>query len=161
MVLLGPFGKHDSLGQYPPPPDGARYDDPATFTEEEFKAELKGIVEWAQGLGASPNPPAHSHPSTACQGLGSRAAPGRSRTLPLNSAPADSIACRCCAGAAVLLATPIPFPFGSTDHTCATVVLPATQALAQELDLPVVDLYAAYVRDSSRLMLSTPLCPGR
>ena len=69
VVLLGPFGKHDSLGQYPPPPDGARYDDPATFTEEEYKSELKGIVEWAQGLGASPNPPAHSHPSTACQGL--------------------------------------------------------------------------------------------
>ena len=63
MVLLGPFGKHDSLGQYPPPPDGARYDDPATFTEEEFKSELKGIVEWAQGLGPpqpSPTlPPVH------------------------------------------------------------------------------------------------------
>ena len=44
VVLLGPFGKHDSLGQYPPPPDGARYDDPATFTEEEFKSELDDVL---------------------------------------------------------------------------------------------------------------------
>ena len=56
----------------------------------------------------------------------------------------------------MLLATPIPFPFGSTEHTCATVVLPATQALAKELDLPVVDLYAAYVRPPTPPITSHP-----
>lgn len=49
LVILGPFGKHDALGQYPPPKGGARYDEPPTFSEEEFYAELKGMAEWARG----------------------------------------------------------------------------------------------------------------
>ena len=49
LVILGPFGKHDVLGQYPPPKGGARYDEPPTFSEEEFYAELKGMAEWARG----------------------------------------------------------------------------------------------------------------
>jgi len=49
IVILGPFGKHDALGQYPPPPGGARYDEPPTFSEEEFYTELKEMVQWGQG----------------------------------------------------------------------------------------------------------------
>ena len=49
IVVLGPFGKHDALGQYPPPPGGARYDEPPTFSEEEFYTELKEMVKWGQG----------------------------------------------------------------------------------------------------------------
>ena len=45
-------GKHDALGQYPPPKGGARYDEPATFSADEWYNELKGVVQWAQGLGA-------------------------------------------------------------------------------------------------------------
>ena len=52
IVVLGPFGKHDALGQYPPPKGGARYDAPASFTTEEYYAELKELVAWAQGFGA-------------------------------------------------------------------------------------------------------------
>lgn len=52
VVILGPFGKHDALGQYPPPPGGARYDEPATFSEQEFYEELLGMVKWAQGKNA-------------------------------------------------------------------------------------------------------------
>ena len=58
LVILGPFGKHDALGQYPPPPGGARYDEPATFTEEQFYSELKGMVEWAQGTQSARAPAA-------------------------------------------------------------------------------------------------------
>ena len=48
-----PFvGKHDALGQYPPPKGGARYDESATFSADEWYNELKGVVQWAQGLGA-------------------------------------------------------------------------------------------------------------
>ena len=42
------------------------------------------------------------------------------------------------------LATPIPFPFGSTTHTCAAVVLPATQRVAQDMGLAVVDFYGTF-----------------
>ena len=46
--------------------------------------------------------------------------------------------------ATVLLAEPIPFPFGSTAHSCASVILPATQAVAQELSLATIDLYSSF-----------------
>ena len=38
----------------------------------------------------------------------------------------------------VLLALPIPYPFGSTEHTTTRLVLPATQEVAAELSLPTV-----------------------
>eukprot|EP01049_Picozoa_sp_SAG25_P006916 SAG25_NODE_543_length_7045_cov_4.651166_2_plen_112_part_00 len=38
----------------------------------------------------------------------------------------------------VLLALPIPYPFGSTEHTTTTVVLPATVEVAAELSLQTV-----------------------
>ena len=47
-------------------------------------------------------------------------------------------------GATVLLALPIPFPFGSAAHSCASVILPATQAVAQELSLATIDLYSSF-----------------
>ena len=47
-------------------------------------------------------------------------------------------------GAIVLLALPIPFPFGSAAHSCASVILPATQAVAQELSLATIDLYSPF-----------------
>ena len=77
LVILGPFGKHDALGQYPPPPGGARYDEPATFTEEQFYSELKGMVEWAQGTQSARAPTAaaaarlHPHRRTHALSLSS------------------------------------------------------------------------------------------
>ena len=44
----------------------------------------------------------------------------------------------------MLLAEPIRFPFGSTAHSCASVILPATQAVAQELSLATIDLYSSF-----------------
>eukprot|EP01052_Picozoa_sp_SAG31_P016891 SAG31_NODE_1136_length_9734_cov_4.139595_4_plen_108_part_00 len=43
-----------------------------------------------------------------------------------------------------MIATPIPFPFGSTKHTCARLVQPATKKLAEDLHLAVLDLYPAF-----------------
>jgi hypothetical protein len=47
-------GKHDALGQYPPPAGGARYDSPPTFDEAEWATALRGLVTWARALGAKP-----------------------------------------------------------------------------------------------------------
>ena len=111
LVILGPFGKHDALGQYPPPPGGARYDEPATFSEEEFYAELKGMVEWAQGtktlLPSAPSLQGNvwrpAHPATSARLFHTQ------RLLPIVGL-----------GAKVAVATPIPFPFGSTE-VCAAL----------------------------------------
>jgi hypothetical protein len=44
----------------------------------------------------------------------------------------------------VILALPIPFPFGSALHTTSTLVLPATLEVAAELRLQTVDLNAPF-----------------
>lgn len=44
----------------------------------------------------------------------------------------------------VLLALPIPYPYGSTAHTTSTVVLPATERVAAELSLETIDLHSVF-----------------
>ena len=44
----------------------------------------------------------------------------------------------------VILPLPIPYPFGSTEHTTSTLVLPATQAVAAELGLETIDLHSPF-----------------
>ena len=44
----------------------------------------------------------------------------------------------------VLLALPIPYPFGSTAHTISKVVLPATQEAAKKMSLQTIDLHTAF-----------------
>ncbi len=47
-------------------------------------------------------------------------------------------------GARLLLTLPVPFPSGCTEHAVATVCLPATQQLAADLDVPMVDLFTPF-----------------
>jgi hypothetical protein len=53
-------------------------------------------------------------------------------------------------GATVLLALPIPFPFGSAAHSCASVIVSATQAVAKELSLSTIDLYSSFENQADK-----------
>jgi hypothetical protein len=44
----------------------------------------------------------------------------------------------------VILALPIPYPYGSTDATTSTIVLPCTLELAAELGLETIDTHAPF-----------------
>ncbi len=44
----------------------------------------------------------------------------------------------------VILALPIPYPYGSTSHTTSTLVLPCTADLAAELELETIDTHAPF-----------------
>ena len=53
------------------------------------------------------------------------------------------------AGAAVVLALPVPFPSGSTTHALATTAVAATKAAAAALGLAVVDTYTPFAGNAS------------
>jgi hypothetical protein len=65
----------------------------------------------------------------------------------------------------VILALPIPFPFGSALHTTSTLVLPATLEVAAELRLQTVDLNAPFagasVRRRPKTIPQSPSSRGR
>lgn len=56
----------------------------------------------------------------------------------------------------VLLALPIPYPFGSTEHTTTTVVLPATVEVAAELSLQTVRQHSIYIHLVGLLCRNVP-----
>ena len=96
VIVLGPFGKQDTLGPFRS--DDKYADQPwQPFSQTDYTEGLKELCAWALGTGAT-----------------------------------------------VLLALPIPFPFGSAAHSCASVILPATQAVAKELSLTTIDLYSPF-----------------
>ena len=47
-------------------------------------------------------------------------------------------------GATLILALPVPFPSGSTEHTVAKLCLPATKRLAEDLGALTADLFTPF-----------------